>query len=80
MRNISQEELAACNGQDGAPAWVAHQGLVYDVSGSYQWRHGRHQVTTLAGRDYTESLNGAPHGPHLLERFPVVGRLSETRD
>lgn len=76
MREISQEELAACNGIDGAPAWVAYQGLVYDVSSSYHWRQGRHQITNRAGQLYERGLNAAPHGPDLLERFPIVGRLS----
>ena len=30
-----------------------------------------------AGSDLTESIDQAPHGTDLLERFPVVGTLSE---
>ncbi len=77
MRTIRREELAACNGRDGAPAWVAFEGRVYDVSQSFLWQRGRHQVTHPAGRDYTGELGAAPHGPDLLERFPVVGLLAE---
>jgi predicted heme/steroid binding protein len=75
MRTLSREELAHCNGQNGAPAYIAYNGKVYDVSHSFLWQKGRHQVRHLAGVDYTGGLDQAPHGADLLERLPVVGRL-----
>ena len=75
MRIFTDEELARYNGRDNTPAFVAYNGKVYDVSSSFLWKGGRHQVTHVAGKDLTEDLSQAPHGDDLLERFPVVGTL-----
>jgi predicted heme/steroid binding protein len=75
MKSFNKEELARYNGKDGAPAYVAYQGKVYDVSGSFLWQNGRHQVLHNAGEDLTDSLEQAPHGVEMLERFPVIGIL-----
>ena len=75
MRRITREELARCNGKDGAPAYIAFEGRVYDVGESFLWRNGRHQARHWAGTDLTEALRDAPHGPDLLERLPVIGVL-----
>jgi len=79
MRTFTADELARFDGLNGSPTYVAHDGLVYDVSGSFLWRRGRHQAQHLAGTDLTEALGGAPHGASLLARFPVVGRLTPAR-
>jgi predicted heme/steroid binding protein len=77
MKSFNKEELARYNGKDGAPAYVAYQGKVYDVSDSFLWQNGRHQVLHNAGEDLTDSLEQAPHGVEMLERFPVIGILHE---
>jgi predicted heme/steroid binding protein len=77
MRRFTRQELAQYNGKHGAAAFVACYGLVYDVSGSFQWQKGNHQVLHRAGADLTDELKQAPHGRDLLERFPVVGILEE---
>ena len=77
MREFTKEELARYNGQDGVPAYIACQGKVYDVSGSFLWQKGCHQVLHEAGVDLTDDLDQAPHGADLLERVPIVGRLGE---
>jgi len=65
------------NGKNGAPAFIAYKGKVYDLSSSFLWRNGNHQVIHIAGVDLTDSLEQAPHGADLLEKFPVVGTLHE---
>jgi predicted heme/steroid binding protein len=77
MTKLTREELARHNGKDGAPAYIAVNGRVYDVSNSFHWRGGRHHALHSAGADLTDSLKGAPHGSHLLDRVPVVGTLEE---
>ena len=74
MRIFTRKELARYDGSRGI-AYVACEGKVYDVSQSFLWQKGKHQVIHRAGADLTEALKRAPHGPELLERFPVVGRL-----
>jgi len=75
MKSFSKEELARCNGKNGAPAYIAYKGKVYDASNSFQWRNGRHQVLHNAGEDLTDSLEQAPHSAELLKILPVIGML-----
>ena len=77
MRRFSRDELARYNGKDGAAAYIAYNGRVYDVSNSYHWRGGRHHALHSAGLDLTDSLRKGPHAAHLLDRVPMVGILKE---
>jgi len=77
MKSFSRAELARYNGKNGAPAYIAYKGKVYDASNSFQWENGRHQVVHNAGEDLTEGLEQAPHGVEMLERLPVIGILRE---
>lgn len=80
MRRLTREELARYNGKDGAPAYVAYEGKVYDVTHSFLWQNGRHQALHTAGEDLTASLDWAPHSADMLERFPVVGILRRSEE
>jgi len=42
VRKFTREELSRYNGKDGAPVFVAFEGIVYDLSTSFLWRGGRH--------------------------------------
>ena len=77
MKIFTKEELARYNGENGAPAYVAYKGKVYDVSSSFHWSGGKHHVLHNAGEDLTDSLEKAPHSTELLEKFPVVGKLED---
>jgi len=78
VKRFSKGELAQYNGKNGAAAYIAYEGKVYDVSGSFLWKNGRHQVLHNAGRDLTETIKQAPHGADMLERVPMVGMLDES--
>lgn len=80
MREFTPAELARLDGRNGAPAYVACEGLVYDVTASFHWRGGRHQFRHQAGADLTASLARAPHGADLFLRLPLVGRLAGSDD
>ena len=63
------------NGKDGQPAYVAVDGVVYDVTQSGAWANGEHNGFE-AGKDLTDALaNDAPHDDSNLDGFPVVGTL-----
>ena len=75
MKQYSLKELSRFDGRAGRDAYIAYRGNIYDVTGSFLWKGGRHQVLHDAGKDLTEELENAPHGADLLERVPVIGRL-----
>ena len=72
--NLTIEELKQYNGQDGMPAYVAYDGVIYDVSDDPQWTTGTHGGN-MAGTDITEKLNNAPHGTSKLNGLDEVGKL-----
>jgi len=74
MRIFTREELKKFDGSEGV-AYVAYGGKVYDVSQSFHWKRGIHQVVHRAGCDLTEALKNAPHDTDMLDRFPIVGEL-----
>lgn len=74
-RRLTKRDLSRYNGKDGAPTFIAYEGKVYDVSGSFLWQNGRRQAVHLAGDDLTRSLTDAPQDADVIRRFPMVGRL-----
>ncbi|GAK02992.1 hypothetical protein JCM19037_1267 [Geomicrobium sp. JCM 19037] len=73
------EELAEYDGQDGNDAYVAVDGVVYDVTGVGAWEGGEHAPAggLEAGGDHTEEIEASPHGTSVLEDLPTVGILEE---
>ena len=75
MKEFSKEELARYDGKNGRPAYAAFKGKVYDLSDSFLWNDGSHQVLHNAGVDLTDVMEQAPHGGDVLEKFPLIGTL-----
>ncbi|MBP2028575.1 putative heme/steroid binding protein [Acetoanaerobium pronyense] len=74
---LTLEELAEFDGKDGRPAYVAVNGVIYDVTDSQRWSGGEHNGFE-AGQDLTEEIeNVSPHGVRTLENVPAVGRIVE---
>lgn len=69
------DELAAYNGQDGNKAYVAIDGVVYDVTGVAAWSGGKHNGNT-AGMDVSEAIGRAPHGTSVVDDLEAVGILA----
>ncbi|MGA3174896.1 MAG: DUF2231 domain-containing protein [Syntrophorhabdales bacterium] len=76
-KEFDPRTLAAFDGKDGRPVYIAAGGRVVDVSASPLWKTGRHMARHDAGRDLTAELAAAPHGPEVLDRYPEAGRLTE---
>ena len=74
MKEFTLEELQEFDGQDGRPAYVAYEGVVYDVTESAMWDEGDHEGQHQAGRDLTSEHDDAPHDTYVTD-FPEVGRL-----
>ena len=68
-------ELAEFDGQNGAKAYIAVDGIVYDVTDADNWDNGYHNGVLLAGTDATAAFESSPHSASLLEELPEVGTL-----
>ena len=69
------EELARYNGKYGQPAYIAVDGIVYDVSDVPAWSGGKHQGFE-PGQDVTDQIADiSPHGKRVLDNLPKVGTL-----
>lgn len=75
-RVVTLEELRKHDGIK-LSAWVAVEGVVYDVGKSFQWIHGKHQDVHFAGNELAVNLRDAPHGMGVFKKFPKVGRLQQ---
>lgn len=74
--NLTIDELANFDGEEGRPAYFAYKGKIYDVSQSKLWKNGNHMTRHQAGVDLTEILSQAPHGEDKLLPLPEIGILS----
>ncbi len=73
---LTTDELAAYNGKNGMPAYVAVDGVIYDVTDIMYWRGGEHNGFS-AGNDLTNEIKTiSPHGVSKLNGVPAVGRLA----
>lgn len=73
---LTVEELAAFNGKDGEKAYIAVNGVIYDVTDHPLWIDGQHNGYT-AGLDLSEEITKSPHGEVVLKDLPVVGKLAQ---
>ncbi|WP_108031826.1 cytochrome b5 domain-containing protein [Trichococcus patagoniensis] len=76
MRTFTLEELSQYNGKNGQPAYVAVDGVVYDVTNVEAWKDGEHKQGLTAGNELTEEITSqSPHGKQVLEGLPIVGEF-----
>ncbi len=80
IREFTREELAAYNGEDGRPVYVAVNNNVYDLSAARPWEGGRHNGLE-AGQDLSDWFISCHMGiTSVLEKYPLVGVLKEGPD
>lgn len=74
-KTFTLDELEEYDGKDGAKAYIAVDGVVYDVTDVEPWAGGEHNDYE-AGKDLTEEIKTkSPHGVSKLEGIPTVGKL-----
>ena len=72
---LTLEELAKFNGKDGQPAYIAVDGVIYDVSEVAPWKGGTHNGYE-SGKDLTTEIKEkSPHGISKLQLTKEVGKL-----
>lgn len=74
MKEFTLEDLKMYDGREGRPAYVAYDGVVYDVTESAMWGDGDHEGMHQAGDDLTAEHGDAPHDVYVTD-FPEVGTL-----
>lgn len=74
---LTIDELSQYDGTDGNPAYIAVDGVIYDVTNVGEWNGGGHNGFA-AGNDLTNEIKTiSPHGVSKLEGIPIVGKLAE---
>ena len=74
---LTTEELSKFNGMDGNAAYIAVDGVIYDVTNVAPWKGATHNGYS-AGRDLTEEIKTvSPHGVSKLKDVPIVGKLKD---
>lgn len=71
---FTTSELKQYDGKNGNKAYVAIDGLVYDLSAVPAWYNGDHHGLH-AGNDLSAEIMRAPHQKSVLAKLQVVGKL-----
>ncbi len=73
-KEFTLEELKQYDGQNGNKAYVAIDGVVYDMTDVKPWAGGKHHGNT-AGNDLSDVIIHAPHKKSVLSKLTAVGKL-----
>lgn len=74
---LSPDELLKYDGSNNKPAYVAVDGIIYDVSNSETWLEGVH-YGLVAGRDLTDEINVCHENKEeILSKLIPVGKLKK---
>lgn len=72
---LTLDQLKQYDGKNGNPAYIAVDGVIYDVTNDDNWKKGSHKGYS-AGNDLTDEIEGkSPHGTSVLEGVPIVGKI-----
>ncbi|OIU70489.1 cytochrome b5 domain-containing protein [Rossellomorea aquimaris] len=75
QRTFTIGELATFTGKNGRPAYVAVNGIVYDMTTNRAWAAASHFGLT-AGKEYTQEFASCHAGQQsILAALPIAGRL-----
>jgi predicted heme/steroid binding protein len=76
---VTINELKLNTGERNSRMWIAHNGLVFDVTDCPKWRTGLHEFLHFPGQDLTIEFPEAPHAEEVFnhECIKVVGKLEE---
>lgn len=75
-KEFTLSELAQYDGTMGKPAYVAVNGIVYDVSNEATWGGASH-FGLMAGKDLSSQFQGCHGNISVLAKLPRVGILKQ---
>ncbi|SFC51704.1 cytochrome b5 domain-containing protein [Clostridium uliginosum] len=75
-KEFTLKELSQYDGSAGKPAYVAIEGIVYDLSKKAIWGGGTH-FGLKAGKDLTKQFRSCHEMNKILSKLPKVGILRE---
>jgi predicted heme/steroid binding protein len=74
IKEFTLSELSQYDGSKGKPAYVAVNGMVYDVSNEGAWASGTH-FGLYAGKDLTQQFKSCHDNQNILKNLPAIGML-----
>jgi predicted heme/steroid binding protein len=74
IKEFTLSELAQYDGSKGKPAYVAVNGIIYDVSNEAAWAAGTH-FGLYAGKDLTQQFKSCHDTQNILKKLAAVGVL-----
>lgn len=75
LKIMSSEELGKYNGENGNPAYVAVNGVIYDVTNEEILKKSPHNSINL-GTDITKEFKGCHNSDEsVLAKLPIVGKV-----
>lgn len=74
IKSFTLDSLQSYNGSNGKAAYIAVDGIVYDVTQLGSWENGMHNGYQ-AGQDLTEAFASSPHAKSILDSAIVVGKI-----
>ncbi|MGB4588881.1 MAG: cytochrome b5 domain-containing protein [Clostridiaceae bacterium] len=75
-QTFTLNELSHYDGKDGAQAYIAIDGIVYNVTSADGWTEGEHEGYS-AGQDLTAAFESSPHKEATLNRLEIIGTLAD---
>lgn len=77
QKEFTLEELSNYSGEGGRPAYVAVNGIVYDVSMNTAWGGGTH-FGLYSGKDLTGEFSGCHiRNAEVLNSLPKIGTIKK---
>lgn len=80
-RVVTLLELKRNTGERGTRKFIAHNGIVYDVTDCPKWHGDMHENLHFPGQDLSSELDEAPHEQDVFTRpcVKVIGRLEDPK-
>jgi predicted heme/steroid binding protein len=80
LPEMTIQELSKYTGKGGSTAYIAVDGIIYDVTNAKGWKDGVHTKSggkIVAGIDASKEIEKSPHKKAVLKDLKKVGKLKK---